>query len=70
MSPLVAQIIGENGKPEPFGPSHPDVDELFRNQDLHRSMGGNIHRTLATNIYQTKDGRYYHVHGMPLPSHI
>jgi hypothetical protein len=40
------------------------VARYFPNCDRHRAMDGNLHRSMATNIYPTKDGRYYHTHGM------
>lgn len=64
MSPLIVQIIGDDGTPQPFGHSSAELmNKLFPDQDKHRAMG-TLHRTLATNIYKTKDGRFYHTHGI------
>ncbi|KAH7323210.1 CoA-transferase family III domain-containing protein [Stachybotrys elegans] len=61
MSPLIAQIIGEDGKPKPFNPIDPSNFKIIPNCDKHDSMS--LYRGLATSIYKTKDSRYFHVHG-------
>lgn len=68
MSPVVSQLI-KDGKPVPIGPLSEEVARLFPNQDKHRSLA-NLHRSLATNIYKTKDGRFYHLHGMQFSSRL
>ncbi|KAF9893695.1 hypothetical protein FE257_009863 [Aspergillus nanangensis] len=66
MSPLITQILDENGHSQPFTPMTPKIHEMFPNQDKHRTMGFQ-YRSLATNIYATQDGRYYHTHGSMNP---
>jgi hypothetical protein len=61
MSPVIGQIIGEDGKPRPFSPIDPANFKIIPNCDKHDSMG--LYRGLATSIYRTKDNRYFHVHG-------
>lgn len=68
MTPLIAQIVGPDGKPAPYSPLTKGGEKLFPNEDKHRS-NASLHRSLATNIYRTKDGRYYHVHGNPHSQH-
>jgi hypothetical protein len=64
MSPMIDQIIGPNGpQPVPITDGVKMAALGFPNADLHRAVDS-IHKSLATNIYKTKDGRYYHVHGM------
>lgn len=70
MSPFLAQLIGPDGMPQEAGVNFMDAKTAetygFKNTDLHRAAGS-PQRKLATNIYQTKDGRYYHVHGSMNP---
>ncbi|CAK3736810.1 -transferase family III [Lecanosticta acicola] len=66
MSPFLLQVVnpetgGEAQDVNVFAPGR--MEELgFPNTDLHRA-GSTPQRALATNIYQTKDGRFYHLHG-------
>jgi hypothetical protein len=40
----------------------------FPNWDIHKAQGS-LYRSLCTNIYETRDGRYFHLHGIfTLPS--
>ncbi|KAL1880859.1 hypothetical protein Plec18167_003394 [Paecilomyces lecythidis] len=66
MSPLLAQLIDQDGKRSPLNPFDDSITKLFPNQDKHR-CNASLHRSLATNIYKTRDGRFYHVHGSMNP---
>ncbi|KAF2169345.1 hypothetical protein M409DRAFT_36218 [Zasmidium cellare ATCC 36951] len=70
MSPFLAQVVEKDGKPKSSGVNFLDAKAAekigIKNTDLHRA-GATLQRQLATNIYQTKDGRYYHVHGSMNP---
>lgn len=62
---MVASVV-QDGKRIPFGPISPETQKLFPNEDKHRAVDV-LHRTLTTNIYKTRDGRYYHIHGLLAP---
>ena len=61
MAPIIAQIIGEDGKPKLFIPVDPKNYKIIPNMDKHDNVG--LYRGLATSIYKTRDGRYFHLHG-------
>ncbi|KAH7024757.1 CoA-transferase family III domain-containing protein [Microdochium trichocladiopsis] len=61
MSPIVAQVIGQDGKPTPFSPLDPRNHRIIPNYDKHDSTS--LYRGLTTSIYRTKDGRFFHLHG-------
>jgi hypothetical protein len=64
MTPLILQHFGEDGQLEPFNSiNHQKVASHFPNEDRY-GMFYPVYRGLATNIYKTKDGRYYHIHGI------
>lgn len=62
MSLIIAQIIGEDGRQEPFTPNDPKNHEIILSTDEHDYAS--LDRSLATNIYKTRDGRYFHLHGI------
>ena len=65
MSPFLTEVIEKDGSTKQLD-AFKAKDMLnygFKNADLHNA-GSSLHRVLATNIYQTKDGRYYHCHGI------
>ncbi|KAF6823405.1 putative alpha methylacyl-CoA racemase [Colletotrichum plurivorum] len=64
MSPLIASMIGQDGKMTPMAMASfmPEVMRMFPDTDKHRCQAG-LHRQLTTNIYKTKDERYYQTHG-------
>lgn len=39
------------------------VTSFFPNKDKHGSHSS-VYRSAATNIYKTKDGRFFHLHGV------
>ncbi len=58
---------------DPTGPSpitasfdQSKLTKYIKNCDLHH-MSSSSHRTSATNIYQTKDGKWFHLHGSMNP---
>ncbi|KAF9880411.1 hypothetical protein CkaCkLH20_02365 [Colletotrichum karsti] len=63
-SPLVASLIGDDGKITPMAVASflPDAMKMFPDTDLHR-CSASLHRQLPTNIYKTKDGKLYQMHG-------
>jgi len=61
MTPLIAQIVGEDGKPKPFNPIDPSTRNIIPTYDKYDSL--DMYRGLATNIYRTKDNRFFHLHG-------
>ncbi|EPS44104.1 hypothetical protein H072_1929 [Dactylellina haptotyla CBS 200.50] len=65
MSPLLAQIV-KDGVPTQMDPASAETLKMFPNEDKHRA-NVSLHRQRATNIYETKDGRFYHVHGSMNP---
>ncbi|KAL6169747.1 hypothetical protein ACJQWK_04747 [Exserohilum turcicum] len=77
MTPVIAQIVGEDGNRKPLSPLHFTHQNIIPNHDKHDSM--DMYRGLATNVYRTRDGRYFHIHGsmnatptlaaLGLPSH-
>lgn len=66
MSCLIAQLVDDNGQPQPYDVFSSAAGTLFPSRDFHRATA-TPHRALATNIYKTKDGRYYHTHGSMNP---
>ncbi|KAF2751320.1 CoA-transferase family III [Sporormia fimetaria CBS 119925] len=42
------------------------VEKFFKDCDLHEASSSH-YRASATNVYQTKDGRYFHLHGSMNP---
>ncbi|PCG91940.1 CoA-transferase family III [Penicillium occitanis (nom. inval.)] len=42
------------------------MDDFIPNYDFHKT-GSSLYRTCVTNIYQTKDGRFFHLHGSMNP---
>ncbi|KAF5711627.1 alpha methylacyl racemase [Fusarium mundagurra] len=66
MTPIIAQIIGQDGKPKPFSPLDAANQSIIPNCDKHNMSS--LYRGLATNIYATRDGRYFHLHGSLNPS--
>lgn len=66
MSCFITQLIGENGRPQSIWAS-PNAEAIFPNEDNHEM--NSPYRIAATNIYKTKDGKYYHIHGLS-PLHL
>lgn len=70
MSPFLAQAVQKDGSASEgsFNVFDPAIAEKIgiKNTDLHRA-NATPQRALATNIYETKDGRFYHVHGSMNP---
>jgi len=65
MSTLIWSFAGDSpqmGLPK----SSEKIDKYFPNYDLHK-MQSSLHRSATTNIYQTKDGKYFHLHGSMNP---
>ncbi|EME46193.1 hypothetical protein DOTSEDRAFT_70246, partial [Dothistroma septosporum NZE10] len=66
MSPFLAKVV-EDGELKEIARNPEKLEKYgFQNADLHRASAS-PHRQLATNIYETKDGRFYHVHGSMNP---
>lgn len=66
MSILLNTIDPDGGNISLANVSDPEIrakfESYFKNTDIHK-MSSSPHRSAATNIYQTKDGRYFHIHG-------
>jgi hypothetical protein len=43
-----------------------EFGKYFRDDDKYGAINTSFHHSACMNIYQTKDLRYYHIHGMYL----
>lgn len=68
MSIPLAQIRGEDGSILPLSAMNPNTCKLFGPGE--RPASESFHRMLATGIYETKDNRFYHIHGTCFPQSV
>ncbi|OAL37329.1 hypothetical protein AYO20_03505 [Fonsecaea nubica] len=69
MSTLLWQIHPDTDRTISMSKNSDKLDDIIPNYDFHK-MASSLYRSCVTNIYQTKDGRYFHLHGSmnPKPS--
>ncbi|OQV04353.1 hypothetical protein CLAIMM_09249 [Cladophialophora immunda] len=69
MSTLIWQIHPDTDHTITLNKNLEKMYEMIPNYDFHK-MGSSLYKLCVTNIYQTKDGRYFHLHGSmdPKPS--
>lgn len=67
MSTLLWQLDPNGTRLTPWSFSDPktkaDIEKYFPNCDKHGDFS-RFYRGSATNIYRTKDGRWFHLHGI------